>query len=182
MYGVIFDFLRNYVIERHGGVETWRELLKASGQSPHKIYFPTGEYPDAEIVALAKSASEALNLPLTDVLEDFGSFVGPSLLSFYHMYVSNPEWKTFAVIENASGHIHDVIHKHNPSRKPPLLKARRLSDDEMSITYRSARKMCPVVRGIVRGMGDKFGESFKIEETACMHHGGPECVFRVTRQ
>ena len=182
MYGVIFDFLRNYVIERHGGIDTWRTLLEASGQSRHKIYFPTGDYPDEEIVALAKSASEALQLPLTDVLEDFGTFVGPSLLTFYHMYVVSPEWKTFDVIEHASEHIHDVIHKHNPLRKPPLLKAERLSDDKMLITYRSDRKMCPVVRGIIRGMGDKFGESFIIQETACMYQGAPQCEFHVTRQ
>jgi predicted hydrocarbon binding protein len=182
MYGVIFDFLRNYVIDRHGGLETWRALLKASGQSPHKIYFQTGEYPDEEIVALAKSASEALSLPLADVLEDFGTFVGPSLLSFYHMYMGDPEWKTFDVIENASGRIHDVIHKHNPNRKPPLLKAKRLSDNRMIVTYRSERKMCPVVRGIIRGMGDHFGESFVINEKACMYHGAPECVFHVTRK
>ena len=30
MYGVIFAFLRNYVIERHGGLETWNALLKAN--------------------------------------------------------------------------------------------------------------------------------------------------------
>ncbi len=27
MYGVIFDFLREYVIERHGGKDTWQALL-----------------------------------------------------------------------------------------------------------------------------------------------------------
>ena len=182
MYGVIFDFLRNYVIERHGGIETWRALLTASGQSPYKIYFPTGDYPDEEIVGLAQSASGALNLPLADVLEDFGTFVGPNLLSFYHMYAGNPEWKTFDVVEHASGHIHDVIHKHNPLRKPPLLKADRPSGDKLIVTYRSERKMCPVVRGIIRGLGDHFGESFAIEELTCMYQGAPQCVFRVTRQ
>lgn len=86
MYGVIFDFLREYVIERHGGKATWESLLKANGYG-YKIFFPSIEYSDAEIVALATTASEALNVPLPDVLEDFGSFVAGRLLSFYHMYI-----------------------------------------------------------------------------------------------
>ena len=28
MYGVRFDFLRDYVIEKHGGESTWKALLK----------------------------------------------------------------------------------------------------------------------------------------------------------
>lgn len=64
MYGVIFDFLRDYTIERHGGIDTWNALLGANGHSNHKIFFPTLEYPDEQIVALAQAASQALDLPL----------------------------------------------------------------------------------------------------------------------
>jgi len=181
MYGVIFDFLRDYVIEKHGGKATWETLLTATGQSVHKIYFPVTEYPDEEIVAIAKIASEALGLPLPAVLEDFGSFTGKKLMTFYHMYVANDSWKTFDVIEHAGKSIHHYVHKHNPMRKPPQLTGERISPNEMIVHYVSARMMCPVVKGIVRGLGDHFNEQFEVEETQCMHHGARECTFRVTR-
>ena len=181
MYGVIFDFLRDYVIERHGGKDTWKALLAANGYGSHKIFFPVTEYPDEEIVALAKTASEALSVPLPAVLEDFGSFVGHRLVTFYHMYVNKDDWKTFDVIENAGGSIHHAIHRHNPDRKPPTIKAERVSSDELIIHYQSIRKLCPVVRGIVRGLGEHYGESFKILETQCMWHGANKCIMRVSR-
>lgn len=181
MYGVIFDFLRQYVIDEHGGEETWNSLLKANNFG-YKIYFPVTEYPDKEIVQLATTASEALNLPLPTVLEDFGAYAGKKLVSFYNMYITDPSWKTFDVVENAGSSIHDSIHRHNPSRKPPLIHAERKSEDHLVVHYQSDRKMCPVVRGIIRGLGEKFGERFRIQETQCMHKGADECVMNVVRQ
>lgn len=180
MYGVIFDFLREYVIERHGGKATWEALLKANGFI-YKVYFPVKEYPDEDIVKLAVTASEALKLPLPVVLEDFGSYVGPRLLSFYSMYVKHAEWRTFEIVENAGSNIHDTIHRHNPQRNPPQLSGTRESDRVLTVRYKSHRKMCPVVRGILRGLGEHFHESLTIQETQCMHQGASECVMRVTK-
>ena len=181
MYGVIFDFLRDYVIERHGGKETWKTLLVATGKSPHKIYFPVTEYADKEIVDLAVKAAHALNLPVPVVLEDFGNFVGHKLVSFYHMYVKSKDWRTFDVIENASSNIHHAIHRHNPRRKPPKIIADKKSNDEIIVHYQSPRKLCHIVKGIINGLGDHFKEQFNIEHPECMHNGAEECVFRVTR-
>ncbi len=182
MYGVIFDFLRDYVIERHGGEQTWKALLEGIGQSTYKIYFPIAEYPDEEIVALAQAAAGALNLPLPVVLEDFGGFAGHKLVSFYHMYVKSKNWKTFGVIENAGDNIHDSIHRHNPRRSPPTIRAQRQSDNELILYYRSKRKLCPVVKGIVTGLGEVFNESFEISHDQCMLHGAHECIFHIKRE
>jgi hypothetical protein len=181
MYGVIFDFLRDYVIQKHGGEATWQTLLKANGYG-YKIFFPVTEYPDEEIVGLAKTAASALQTPLPDVLEDFGAHVGHKLMTFYHMYSARAGWKTFEVIENAGPCIHHAIHKHNPLRKPPHISAKRETDDLLVVRYYSYRKLCPVVRGIIRGLGEHFNERFSIEETQCIHHGADECVFNVYRE
>lgn len=181
MYGIIFDFMRDYVIEKHGGSSTWSTLLKATGQSPYKIYFPVKDYPDQEIVALAVKASEALKLPLEAVLEDFGKFVGRRLITFYYMYIKNENFKTLDIIESAGTYIHDALHRHNPLRKPPVISAERVSADEVILHYTSQRRLCHVVRGIVAGMADHFGEEFKLTETQCMHTGADTCRFTVKR-
>lgn len=180
MYGVIFDFLREYVIEKHGGKETWKSLLDDNNYG-YKVFFPVKEYPDEEIVALANSAAKLLDLPLPVVLEDFGSYVGPRLLSFYHVYIKHDEWRTFDIIQVAGHSIHDTIHNTNPDRKPPTISSVRESDDLLVLTYHSHRRLCHVVRGIVRGIGEKFDEKFHIEETQCMHSGAQECVMRINR-
>ncbi|MGD8592783.1 MAG: heme NO-binding domain-containing protein [Gammaproteobacteria bacterium] len=179
MYGVIFHFLRNYVIEKHGGIETWRALLSANG---HKIdnYNPITEYPDSDVIALAKTASEALNMPFAAVLEDFGAYTGKQLVTFYNMYVKTG-WKTFDVIENAGSNIHRALNQYNKTRKPPHIDAKRVSDDQMLIHYYSQRKLCPVLKGIIKGLGEHYEESFIIKETECMHAGHPHCTITVQK-
>jgi len=179
MYGVIFHFLRNYVIDNHGGKETWRALLAAAG---HKIdkFNPITEYPDTDVVELAKTASGMLKLPVATVLEDFGAYTGKQLVTFYRMYVK-PGWKTFDVIENAGSSIHQAINHYNETRKPPHVEAKRISDEQLVIRYISHRKLCPVVRGIIRGLGEHFGERFAVKETECMHKGHPHCIIVVQR-
>jgi predicted hydrocarbon binding protein len=181
MYGMIFDFMRDYVIENHGGKPTWSMLLKETGHSPYKIYFPVKDYPDEEIVALAVKASEALKLPLGVVLEDFGKFVGHRLVTFYYMYIKNEKYRTLDIIESAGTYIHDALHKHNPLRKPPVITAERISPDEVILHYTSQRRLCHVVRGIVAGLAEHFGEEFKLTETQCMHTGAATCRFQVKR-
>ncbi len=183
MYGVMFGFLKEYVVKNHGGDETWRSLLAAAGQSAYKIYFPTKDYPDEEIVALARAASEALSLPIADVLEDFGAYVGPRLIEFYHPYIDGHDQDTFSVVPYAGGYIHDQIHLHNPDRKPPELSAEVLDAERtaMEVQYKSQRMMCAVVRGVLRGLAEHFGENLHIHETQCMHSGAERCKFMVTK-
>jgi len=179
MYGVIFDFLRSYVIERHGGRATWEVLLEEAGIG-YKVYFPVVQYPDEEIVKLATTASRMLRVPLPAVLEDFGHYAGPQLITYYEMFV-RPEWRTFEVLEKPSARIHDAVHRYNPKRLPPRLVARRLDANRMELTYQSARKLCMVAKGIVRGLKDHFGEALEIRETQCMHNGAECCRFDLVR-
>lgn len=178
MYGVIFDMLRSYVIERHGGRATWDALLDEAGIG-YKVYFPVAQYPDEEIVKLATTASQMLKVPLPAVLEDFGKFVGPSLVTYYEMFVK-PDWRTFEVLENASAKIHDAIHRYNPKRNPPELRATRIDDRHLKLTYQSDRKLCFVAKGIILGLSDKFGERIEVRETQCMHNGAQRCHFEIT--
>lgn len=180
MYGVIFHFLRNYVIERHGGEDTWQALLEAQGYR-YKMYFLVKDYPDEELVNLVKTASKALKVPVPDVLEDFGAYIGPELLNFYHMYIKGENLSTFDVVELAGSRIHDIIHEHNPNRQPPQLSAYRESPEVLMVYYYSRRKLCPVVKGIIRGLGEKYGEMFAINETQCMYKGADQCIMRVTK-
>ena len=180
MYGVIFHFLRNYVIERHGGKATWQALLEAQGYR-YKMYFPVVDYPDEELVNLVQTASKALKVPVPEVLEDFGAYVGPELINFYHMYIKGDNLSTFDVIELAGSTIHDVIHEHNPNRHPPQLSAYRESPEVLMVYYHSHRRLCSVVKGIIRGLGEKYGEMFAIHETQCMYKGADQCIMRVSK-
>ncbi|MCP4310965.1 MAG: hypothetical protein GY790_06855 [Bacteroidetes bacterium] len=181
MYGVIFTFLEEYVKERHGGPGIWRVLLKTTTGQAYKIYFPVKDYADEEFLALNRTAAESMDLPIPVVLEDFGSFVGPRLMSFYPMYLKGHDTSTFNMIIHAGGNIHDAIHRHNPECKPPQLSAHKESNNVLLVHYHSHRQLCHMVRGIIRGLGEYFKEDLSIEETQCMYNGASKCIMKVTK-
>jgi predicted hydrocarbon binding protein len=177
VHGVIFSELRKYVEQRHGGEETWRSLLRDAGLG-RRIYLPVREYPDAEAVALISTASAATGVPVREVLEDFGAFIAPDLLRMYRSLV-RPEWRTLDFLEKTEETIHRAVRLKDPAAKPPEIRCERTAADEAVIRYASARRMCGVAVGIIRGVAAHYADPVQIDEPRCMHRGDPECEIRV---
>jgi hypothetical protein len=180
MHGIVFDELKNYAETKHGP-GTWKLLLNKAGLDS-KQYDRFHDYPDQEVMALVTAASSATGLAPSAVLEDFGEFVAPSLLKMYANLIL-PQWKTIDVIHETEGTIHAVVRQRNKSAKPPKLSTKRISPDEVVLTYDSPRKMCSLAKGIARGLAKHFRETIAISETQCLHQGAPSCIieFRKTR-
>lgn len=178
MHGIIFAELEKYVQSKLGK-GAWEKLLTASGLG-FKMYLPLREYPDTEAVALVVAASKITGIEIPVILEDFGHFIAPDLLGMYRS-VLKPEWKTLEVLEHTEEMIHKVVRIDKPGAKPPELRVKRLGPHEVHLTYNSARKMCPLAKGIIRGLGTHFAEKIAFDETACMHRGDPACEMSVKR-
>lgn len=177
MHGIIFGELKKLVDTKLGG-DSWRELLKDAGLGA-KVYMPVTEYPDAEAVALVKAIAARIGKPEREVFETFGEFIAVDLLTLYRHMVK-PEWRTLELLENTEETIHRVVRLRNPGARPPELKTDR-EGDEVLITYRSARRMCGVAVGIVRGLAKHYSESIDIRELSCMLEGASACRILVKR-
>lgn len=177
MHGVIFSELRKYVEQRHGGEETWKSLLRDAGLGS-RIYLSIGAYPDAEAVALVSAASAATGVPARRVLEDFGEFIAPDLIAMYRALV-RPEWRTLEFLEKTEETIHRVVRLKDPAAAPPEIRCERTAADEAVVRYASARRMCGVAVGIIRGVAAHYGDAVRIDEPHCMLRGDPECEIRV---
>jgi len=46
--------------------------------------------------------------------------------------------------------------------------------------YRSKRRLCPVLRGLIEGVGMLFDEKLTVRETACVGTGADHCIMEVT--
>ncbi len=160
-------------MEARHGAHVWKELLDATGLSS-RVYLPVSEYPDAEVVALVKTAAEMTKKEPNAVLEDFGEFIAPDLIRMYEAVV-DPKWKTLDVIEHTEEAIHRVVRVKNTGARPPELWATRTSPKELLLRYSSERKMCALAKGIAKGVASHYGERILIQETHCMHTGSPSC-------
>jgi hypothetical protein len=130
------------------------------------------------ILALVAAASRRTGRPAAELLEDFGSFIAPTLLSVYKPFVK-PHWRTLDLLENTEQTIHKVVRMKNPGAAPPQLKVSRPSRDEVMIVYTSPRRLCAVSQGIAAGVARHYGERVRVTELECMHKGHRQCRISV---
>ena len=173
MHGIILSELKRFVLARHGE-EAWETLLRMA-ERRSVVYLANEVYPDEDVTAIVTAAAKLTGHPETAVQEEFGAFIAPHLLEIYGA-IMRPQWRTLDVIEMTEQHVHRVVRMKNPGAEPPELKCRRVSEDEVVLTYGSKRRMCFVAKGIGRGLAIHFGEKIDITESACMLTGAPACV------
>ncbi|MBI4743958.1 MAG: heme NO-binding domain-containing protein [Actinobacteria bacterium] len=180
MHGIIFTELKKYV-DTKLGENVWDNILKEIGlktKTHMPMYMPIRLYPDEEAVAIVTSVSKIMGRSVPAVLEDFGEFIVPTLLKMYQMLVE-PEWRTLDVVENTEAAIHKVVRSNIQGAEPPRLICHRVSSTEIGITYNSARKMCGVAKGIIRGLANQYNERIAIAESSCMLEGKSACEISV---
>lgn len=169
MHGLLLSQLRRFAAEKHGVQAELRD----------RVFVTTETYPDAEFVAAVNAVAKRAGTDVQALLEEFGEFIAPTLLSAYKPFI-RPEWKALDVLEHTENNIHRAVRLHDPEAIPPRLQFRRVSPREVVIFYESARKLCAVARGIARGVAVHYGEQVEITDLTCMLKGKPTCTIAVT--
>jgi len=75
--------------------------------------------------------------------------------------------------------IHRQVTVSIPGARPPSLRVEGLPDGGLALHYVSERKLCPVLHGLILGVGLYFEQTLAVEEVNCMRNGDAECVFEV---
>jgi len=177
VHGIIFAEFKKFIVVT-ADTETWIKVQFSAGLE-HKRYLASEAYPDQELVDLVRAGSQLLNKPASLLLESFGEFIVPDLLSIYHAFIKS-EWTALDVIEKAESTIHKTVRLEDPTASPPVLQVERLGPDEVQIIYNSERRLCSVAKGIIRGVGKHYGEALRIEEKDCMLRGAKACTLLVS--
>ncbi|HEX4953304.1 MAG TPA: heme NO-binding domain-containing protein [Thermoanaerobaculia bacterium] len=176
MHGFIISEIKKYV-ETKLGRDAWPALLEQAGLGK-KEYENFLMYPDEEVVTMVVTASQITGLEVAVILEDFGLFIGGDLIRIYKPLL-NPSWRTLDFLANVEDTIHHVVRTRNKQAKPPALVCSRTGPNEVTVVYRSARRMCALAKGIVRGVAGHYGETVEIREATCMTQGDPTCQIKV---
>jgi len=175
VHGLIFFYIQKFA-DVAGSGTTSRVIARSSGHTTAAQYLPSGVYPDADAVELLQAIARSTGRPLPLVLEQFGEFLAPHLLKVAGKYV-DPGWRTLDLIERTESIIHTMIRNANPGAAPPVLETVRPSPGELHLVYSSARQLCPMAKGLIRGLATHFGDRITIDESSCMLRGDPFCSF-----
>lgn len=172
MHGTVLSELKKYSDLKFGPA-TWERLLREA-HVDWKIYLPIRSYPDEEAIAIIGAAAQISGRSDAEILEDFGEFIAPGLVSMYASY-TKPEWRTLDVIEHTENVIHSAVRMREAGAKPPYLRCTRVSPNEVQMIYDSPRRMCAFAKGIAKGLARLYDEHISIREPQCMLNGAPNC-------
>jgi hypothetical protein len=178
MHGIVFVELQKYV-NTNFGYATWVTLLKEAGLEG-KVFLPTRPYPDEDIIAIVKVACQATGKTADQILEDFGSFIAPDLLKIFAASI-DLQWKTLDFLENVESVIHKAVRINNPGATPPSLNVKRISANEVEITYTSPRKMASLGLGIIKALAKHYKEENTIQIKMQLLAGDQGTVFRISK-
>ena len=179
MHGVILSHLKQWVGERFGA-ETWDLLLTRAGLEG-RLYAPIKLYPDEDLDALVKTASDMTGLSSDEILVDFGAWVIPPLINMYRAIIPS-HWGTVDFLLNVEDHIHEkVVKMKNPEARPPKVRVAEIEDDLLQLDYTSHRNMCALAVGCAQGVAGYYGDRVDVVEQRTLPSGSQRVILRVQR-
>jgi heme-NO-binding protein len=171
----VFNLLEE-VVSRHYGADIWDDLLSEAGVS--SSYTSLGNYPDAEIEALVRAASDKLGTDRTAVLRWFGQSAMPVLAERYPAFFTrHASSRPFVLGINHV--IHAEVRKLYTGAECPHFHLRQPADGALHMEYRSSRQLCALAQGFVEGAAAVYNEAVSFEHLSCRERGDPRCAFKI---
>ncbi|MBV1837142.1 heme NO-binding domain-containing protein [Acetobacter estunensis] len=159
MKGIVFNLLEDVVSEQFG-IETWDLLLEDA--KVDGVYSSLGNYPDADMLALVKAASQRLKLPEGEVLRWFGEKAMPLLKQTYpELFEQFPTARTFILSVNTI--IHPEVMKLYSGACCPYFHFTEQPDGALEMRYQSSRHLLDLAHGFILGAADIWHENISVE-------------------
>ncbi len=161
MQGIIFVLFSKFVRENFD----YKHLnqIKTNADLAGKFHSVDQAHPDEELFQLVNAASKHLDIDIGTLLESFGNYIGPVLLTTYSSYI-DPEWNSLDLLENIESTMHDVVRMNSPDATPPSLEISRINDKKVAIDYTSERRIIQLGIGIIDSISDHYNEDLVIEQ------------------
>jgi hypothetical protein len=172
MHGIIFASLHDYTRDRLGPATT-ADIF--AGRS----YAMSETHPDADLVTLLERTARKRDLPIDELLRDFGAFTAEHTFARLYPAFFEIAGDTRTFLLGVENRIHELVRATIPNAQPPALLVRRDGDNGLEIHYSSPRRLCRLLEGLVIGTGRHYNQQTAIIETACMNNGHPACRFTV---
>ncbi len=180
MHGFVFLKLKDYA-EHECGIG-WDSLVSDAGLEVGEHAFDQS-YEDQDFDRLVTALAGKAGRPEAYVLESFGVFFTPELFEIARfMDLVQEDWGTLDLLENLKSSVHGALQAADPLFDPPRLEAVRMKDDEVLVFYHSPRKLCALLRGIIKGAADHYGETIGIKDDRCVENGDSCCQLTVSLQ
>jgi hypothetical protein len=165
VHGLIFVSFRDYLVAEHGAA-TEADVMAGEGR-----FLVSEAYLDERFTSLMERACLMTGLSTDTLLSDFGTFTAEKTFARLYPALFERTGSARSFLLTAETRIHEVVRVAIPDALPPKLEVSELGESAIAIVYRSPRRLCAMLRGLVAGTARHYGEDVEIEEQACMHRG-----------
>ena len=180
MYGLVNKGIED-LIRTHHGDQTWSRICATSGFAGD-TFSSMQAYPDGVTYGLVAAASRELGISAADILEQFGAhWVRYTGSVGYGALFGLAGTSVAEVLSNLDA-LHGRIEHSFPDYRMPHFECEQLADGDLRLIYRSSRDgLAPMVVGLLRGLGQRFGTPVTIRHTVLRGAGAEhdEFVLRV---
>jgi hypothetical protein len=177
MHGLILTEFKEYVVEADH-TPAW-EAVARRAEVAEREYRAQTNYPDEEVVRVAQATADLMNMTTREVLVEYGEKVMYSLYDIYQP-LTEDDWGSLELMMEVEERFHPTVRERSGG-KPPLLKFERQAPHEVTLKYKSPRKLCGIAIGTGHALQKTYDEDVTIQEEQCMHEGADHCFIRFTR-
>lgn len=174
MKGIVFNEFFTLVDEAFGPDMTETIIMEADLPNDG-AYTGVGYYDTAEMVRLVKALSARSGLPVPELLKTFGKHLLGSFVTGHETYFASCT-STFEFVSSIEEQIHVDVLKLYPDAELPKLTASPVSETEMTLDYRSSRRMADLAEGLLWGAIGHYGEDIGIARTELPDQDGDQCT------
>lgn len=177
MKGVVNKGIQELVESRFGS-DAWEAICFDAG-CDEPSFSPAFDYPDEMTANLVMATSRYSGMSPEEVMIEFGKFWIPNTGKQSHPTL-------FALAGNSPreflfrmDRVHTQATLSIQGAQPPKLTVENLPDGGLVMRYASTRALCPVLHGLILGVGELFDQQLEVTERSCTRRGDEECVFEV---
>ncbi len=176
MKGVVFNLLESFILERFGA-EALEHVLDQCTFTTTEPFVGPGTYPDTDLLQFASKAASHTGVVLDDAVREFGRYCFPRLLSM--LGAPGRYSDSRSLLRELDSVVHVEVRKLLRGARTPQFTTRDTGPQTLTLEYRSSRKMCAFLEGLLAGMAEHFHEQLTLRHEHCQLRGDKACVLHL---
>lgn len=160
MKGVVFTEFLDYVGVRFGD-DMVDDMIDAAAVPSGGAYTSVGTYSHSEMVALCEALSERTDVPVPDIVRDFGDRLSDTFArdfpDFYRRATS-----LFDFLASIDDHIHIEVRKLYPDAELPTFTVEERTATRLVFLYESPRRMGHLSEGLIIGSARQYDVTVRV--------------------
>lgn len=177
MHGLILKEFKDF-IDDTDHTPPW-ETVAAEAEVEGRDYDTDSNYPDEEVLRVVHTTADLMEASSRELIIEYGQYVTYSLVDIYAPLIED-DWGSMEFMMEVEERFHPTVRDRSRAT-PPLLDFERQGENEVTLTYKSPRKLCALAIGVAQALEDVYDETMDITEEQCMHDGAEHCLIRFTR-